>query len=65
MEVEAMRRMVKRQEDDQKVVVVETDQDSKLAMVIRESRWNIRHEYDANHKLKALDCYCQELPKEE
>jgi cell shape-determining protein MreC len=44
MEVEALRRMVKRWEDDQKVAVVVTDQDSKMAKVIRESRWNGKHE---------------------
>jgi hypothetical protein len=38
MEVEALRRMVKRWEDDQKVAVVVTGQDSKMAKVIRESR---------------------------
>jgi hypothetical protein len=40
MEVEALSRMVKRWEDDQRVAVVVTDQDSKIAKVIRESRWN-------------------------
>jgi hypothetical protein len=34
-----------------------TDQDSKIAKVIRESRWNAKHEYDANHAKKALDRY--------
>jgi hypothetical protein len=48
-----------------KVTVVVTDQDSKTAKVIRESRWNVKHEYDANHAKKALDRYCQGLPKEE
>jgi hypothetical protein len=42
-----------------------TDQCSEIGKVILESRWNVRHEYDANHTLKALDRYCQELPKEE
>jgi hypothetical protein len=41
------------------------DQDSKMTKVIRESRWNVRHEYNANHAEKALDRYCQGLPKEE
>jgi hypothetical protein len=36
-----------------------------MAEVIRESRWNVKHEYDANHAKKALDRYCQGLPKEE
>jgi hypothetical protein len=49
MEVEAQRRTAKRWEDDQKVGVVVTHQDSKMAKVIRESRWNAKHEYDANH----------------
>jgi hypothetical protein len=48
-----------------KVVVVVTDTDSKMVKVIRESRWNVRHEYDANNTLKVLDRYCQELSKEE
>jgi hypothetical protein len=65
MEVEVLRRMAKRWKDDQKVEVVVTDQDSKTAKVIRESHWNVRHEYDANHTKKALDRYCQELPKDE
>jgi hypothetical protein len=64
MEVEALRRMVKRWEDDQNVAVVVTDQDSKMAKVIRKSR-NVRYEYNANHAKKALDRYCQGLPKEE
>jgi hypothetical protein len=57
--------MVKRWKDDQKVAVVVPDQDSKLAKVIGESHWNVKHEYDANHAKKALDLYCQGLPKEE
>jgi hypothetical protein len=57
--------MVKRWEDGQKVSVVAMDQDSEIAKVIRESRGNVRHEYDANHTLKALNRYCQELQKEE
>jgi hypothetical protein len=65
MEVEALRRMVKRWEDDQKGAVVVTDQDSKMAKVIRESRWNVKHEYDPTHGKKALDRHCQGLPKEE
>jgi hypothetical protein len=65
MEVEAMRRMVKRWEDDQKVAVAVTDQDSKMPTLIGESRWNGRHKYDANHSKRALARYCQELPKEE
>jgi hypothetical protein len=65
MEVEAVRRIVKRREHDQKEGVAVTDQDSKMGMVIRESRWNVRHECDANHAKKALDRYYQELPKEE
>jgi hypothetical protein len=36
-----------RLEDDQKMAVVVKDQDSK--MVIGESRWNVKHEYKANH----------------
>jgi hypothetical protein len=44
---------------------VVTDYDSKMAKVIRESCWNVAHEYDANHGKKALDRYCQELPKQE
>jgi hypothetical protein len=44
---------------------VVTDQDSKMAKMIRESRWNVKHEYDANHAEKALDRHSQELPKEE
>jgi hypothetical protein len=42
-----------------------TGQNSKMVKVICESRWNVRHRYDANHSKKALDRYCQELPKEE
>jgi hypothetical protein len=41
------------------------DQESEKVKVIRESRWNVRHEYEANHAKKALDRHCQELPKEE
>jgi hypothetical protein len=37
VEVEAMRRMVKRSEDDQQVAVVVTDQEAKMAKVIHES----------------------------
>jgi hypothetical protein len=36
-----------------------------MVKVIRESRWHVRHEYDANHTKKALDRYCQEILKEE
>jgi hypothetical protein len=39
MEVEALRRMGKRQKDNKKVAVAVTQQDSKMAKVIRESRW--------------------------
>jgi hypothetical protein len=65
MEAEAMMRIVKRWEDDQKVTLLVTGQDSKMPKVIRKSRWNVRHEYDANHAKKALGCYCQELLKKE
>jgi hypothetical protein len=65
MELEALKWMVKRREDGQKVAVVVTDLDSKMAKVIRESRWNVKREYDADHAKMALDCYCQELPMEE
>jgi hypothetical protein len=65
MEVEAMRRMVNPWEDDAKITFVMTDEDSKMAKVIRESRWNVRHKYDAHDTKKALDGYCQELTKEE
>jgi hypothetical protein len=36
-----------------------------MAKVNRESRWNGRHEYGANHIKEAPDRHCQELPKEE
>jgi hypothetical protein len=45
--------------------VVVADQESKIAKVIHECRWNVRHEYDADHARNALDCYCQKSPKEE
>jgi hypothetical protein len=48
MEVEAMSWMVTRWEDNQKMAVALTDQESKMANVIRESRWNVRYEYDVN-----------------
>jgi hypothetical protein len=54
MEVEAQKRMVKRWEDDQKVAVIVRDQDSRMAKVIRESRWNVKYEYDANHAKSVL-----------
>jgi hypothetical protein len=63
--MEALRRMVKRWEDDQKVAVAVTGRDSKVAKVIRESRWNVKHEYAANHAKKALDRYYEENTKEE
>jgi hypothetical protein len=65
MEVEAVRPIVKRREDHQKVALAVKDQDSKMAMVIRESRWNVKNKYDANHAKKALDRYCQGFPKEQ
>jgi hypothetical protein len=52
-------------ENDQKVSVVVTNLESRMTKVIRESRWNVRRECDANHTKKALDHYCQELPKGE
>jgi hypothetical protein len=57
--------MVKTWENNQKVAAVVMDQDSRMAKVIRESRWNVRHEYGPNHVKKALDRHCQELPKQE
>jgi hypothetical protein len=65
MEVEAMRRMIGRWEDDEKVETIITDQDSKLAKVIRESAWDVTHEFDANHAKKSLDRYQEHLPKEQ
>jgi hypothetical protein len=53
IEVGALRRIVKRWEDDQQVAVALTDQESKIAKEIRESRGNARHGYDANHAKKA------------
>jgi hypothetical protein len=64
IEVETRRRIVKGWEDDHKVAVAVTDQDSKMTKAIRESRSNVRHEYDVNHAKKTLDCHCQGLPKE-
>jgi hypothetical protein len=65
MEVERMTRMVKRWEDDPKEAVAVSDDDSETTKLIRESRWNVRHECDGNHAKKALDRHCQEIPKEE
>lgn len=64
MEVEAMRRMIGRWEGDQKVETVITDQDSKLAKVIRESRWDVRHDVDSNHAKKSLARYVERLAPE-
>jgi hypothetical protein len=36
-----------------------------MAKMTGESRWNVKHEYDANHAKKAIDRDCQDLPKEE
>jgi endonuclease III len=49
MEVEVMKRMVKRWEDNRKGAVSVTNQDSEMAKVIPESRWNVTHEYNVNH----------------
>jgi hypothetical protein len=65
MEVEAMRRMIGRWEDDEEVETIVTDQDSKLAKVIRDSPWKVTHEFDANHAKKSLDRYGERLPKEQ
>jgi glutamate-1-semialdehyde aminotransferase len=65
LEVEAMRRTMKKWEDDQKVSVVVTDQDARMASVIRESPWNVRHEHNANHTKKTVDHYYQKRPKEQ
>jgi hypothetical protein len=64
MEVKAMRLMVKRGEDDEKVSVVVTDEDWKMVKVIRQSRWNVRHEYDANDAKRSPGRHYQEFPKE-
>jgi hypothetical protein len=47
-----------------RMVIVMTDQDSKMAKVIRESHWNVKRKYDADQAKKALDRHYQELPKE-
>jgi hypothetical protein len=49
MEVETLKRMGKRWEGDQSRQVAVTDQDLIIAKVIRESRWNVRHEYTGNY----------------
>jgi hypothetical protein len=36
-----------------------------MAKVIRESRWNVKDEYNTNHAKKAINHYYQRLPKEE
>jgi hypothetical protein len=43
-----------------KTVII--DQDSKLAKVIRESRWDGNHEIDPNHAEKSLDQYRLSFP---
>jgi hypothetical protein len=65
MKVDAMRRMVKRWEDVQRKTTGVSGQDSKTAKVIRESHWNVRHEYDTNYAKKDLDHSDPELPTEE
>jgi hypothetical protein len=65
MEVEAMRRMIPRWEADQKVETVGTDRDSKLAKVIRESPWDVQHDFDPNHAKKSLDKYINGLAPEQ
>jgi hypothetical protein len=65
MEVETMRRMILQWEDETKVATVLSDQDSKLAKVIRESRWKVEHEFDADHAKKSLDRIHERFPKEE
>jgi phosphoribosylanthranilate isomerase len=56
MEVGSMKRMVKSWEGNQRVAVVVTDEDSKMAKVIHESPWNVEQAYDANHAKKVLGC---------
>jgi hypothetical protein len=65
MEVEAARRMIPRWENEMKVTTIVTDQDSKLAKVIREFRWKVEHEFDISHEKKRLDRFHEWLPKEE
>jgi hypothetical protein len=65
MEVEAMRRMVKRREDGQKVAVVAVEQNPRMAKEIRKSNWNVKHKYHVNYGKRELNGYCRELPKEE
>jgi hypothetical protein len=65
MEVEAMKRLVNRWEDDEKVDTVITDQDSKLGKVIRDSWWGVKHEFDANHAKKSLNRYRESLSKQQ
>jgi hypothetical protein len=65
MEAEAMRRMVRRWQDDQKVKTVITDQDSKLGKIIRDSHWSVEHEFNANHAKKSLDRYQERLLREQ
>jgi hypothetical protein len=55
MEVETMRRMVKRWEDDQKVAIVVINQSTKMDNVRHASCWNVRYEYDADHAKSIAD----------
>jgi hypothetical protein len=51
--------------NDQKVRIVATNDNSKMAKAIRESPWNVVHEYDANQAKKALNRHCQALSNEQ
>jgi hypothetical protein len=54
MEVEAMRRLIVRWEDDHKVRMVITDHGAKMGKVIREPTWQVEHECDAHHAKSSL-----------
>jgi hypothetical protein len=58
-----MRQMVKRWQDDQRVWVVVTDHDARMAKVILESRENVMHEYNANHTKRGSIAIVQNLRK--
>jgi hypothetical protein len=61
----ALTGILRRWEDDQNVAVAVTDQESRMAKLILESRWGVKHEYGPNRSKRTLDRYCQKLPREE
>jgi hypothetical protein len=63
MEVVALRNIIERLKNNQRIIGYVHDNDSKASSAIRAAGWEIEQFFDPNHISKAFDCKWPQAPK--